>query len=85
MIAIDKLHHLVYCYTIAITVAFCLSFINTDLMLLGSLAGIIAGISKELFDKYIKHKVFDKKDLWASIWGSVLGGIVPYFIYAIFG
>ena len=54
-------------------------------MILGSIAGIIAGISKELFDKYIKHSLFDKKDLWASIWGSVLGGIIPYFIYAIFG
>lgn len=85
MITLDKLHHLVYCYAIAITAAFCLSFINTDLMLLGSLAGIIAGIGKELIDKYIRHKVFDKKDLWASIWGSVLGGIVPYFIYVIFG
>ena len=85
MITLDKLHHLVYCYAIAITAAFCLSFINTDLMLLGSLAGIIAGIGKELFDKYIKHTVFDKKDLYASIWGSLAGGIIPYFIYAIFG
>ena len=54
-------------------------------MILGSIAGIIAGISKELIDKYIKHSLFDKKDLYASIWGSVLGGITPYFIYAIFG
>lgn len=54
-------------------------------MLLGSIVGIIAGIGKELIDKYIKHTIFDKKDLWASIWGSVLGGITPYFIYAIFG
>ena len=66
MKGIDKIYHLVAGFIISLI----FGLINP---VLGLILAIIAGVGKEIYDKYIKKSVIDPLDVIATVLGGVLG------------
>ena len=46
-------------------------------LIFGLLAGVLAGVLKEYaWDKYLKKGVFSNEDIYATLWGTLIGGVV---------
>ena len=70
----DKIYHFVAGFLITAIIVFT---VGPEI---GLAAGITAGILKEGYDKFIKKTKFDFFDLYATIFGSVIGLFVGQFI-----
>jgi len=76
----DKIKHLIAGFTICIVGYFFILFIqryfnfNVQASLVGMLLAFLAGLLKELYDKYIKKTYFDWLD-WAV---TNVGGIIGF-------
>ncbi len=67
----DKLHHLVYTYAIAITVGFLFT------PLAGFIAGCVVGVAKDfILDLWLKRGRFEWLDIAASILGAAMAAII---------
>lgn len=66
MKGIDKVYHLFAGFVIALV----FGFINPTL---GIVAAALAGVGKEIYDKYVKKSVPDPLDAFATIVGGLLG------------
>ena len=66
MKGIDKIYHLVSGFAISLI----FGFINP---VLGLILAIIAGVGKEVYDKYIKKSAIDPLDVIATVVGGILG------------
>jgi len=74
MLERDKQLHILAGLVVFVVVGFLSSPIT------GLIAGILAGLVKEMFDRYIQDENFDIKDLLATVAGAVLGFIVVHKI-----
>ena len=73
----DKLYHLIAGFVIAFIIAFWRPEV-------GLLTAIIAGIAKEVYDKYIKKSYADPVDTIATTVGGILGAAASILIQNIF-
>ncbi len=65
----DKVIHFLAGYTVTAIIGFAIS------LEYGILAGVMAGVLKEVYDEY-KYGGFDAKDLISTLIGVVVGGVV---------
>ena len=70
----DLLYHMIAGFVIAILVSIVLP------VWIAFIIGCLAGLGKELYDKYIRHTFFDWKDLACTCFGSFWGAWVFAFI-----
>jgi len=69
----DKLHHAVYAYAIAIT----LGVLFTPLI--GFIAGCVVGLAKDfILDLWLKNGRFEWLDIAASVIGAILATILTW-------
>lgn len=66
MKGIDKVYHLLAGFLIALV----FGFINPSL---GIVTAALAGVGKEIYDKYVKKSVPDPLDALATVLGGVFG------------
>jgi len=55
---------------------------NVGSWIIGFALGVFSGFIKEIYDKKIKKTQFSWLDFLATIWGSLVGGVmlIPYFV-----
>lgn len=69
----DKVLHAL----VGFAIAFIVSFFSQELAVI---LGVVAGVGKELYDKYVKKTMFDFFDLFATFCG-VFTGVVAYGVF----
>lgn len=79
----DYLYHIIAGGLITLIAAYLINkFWMRDYMLMGALAGILAGFFKEvIWDWYLERGDPDGNDFYATFWGSLTFGILAYFIF----
>jgi hypothetical protein len=66
------LKHAVYSFLIVFVLATLISFFNSNLMFIALIAGLLAGLFKEvIWDKLLGKGTFDWKDLYFDLWGCI--------------
>jgi uncharacterized membrane protein len=70
----DKLYHLIAGFAIALLIAL---LINPTL---GIVTAILAGVGKEVYDKYYKKSTPDPLDALATIVGGIIGLVICLLI-----
>lgn len=71
MKGIDKVYHLIAGFVIALV----FGLINPTL---GIIAASLAGVGKEVYDKYYKKSTPDPLDALATIVGGIIGLVIAY-------
>ena len=80
----DKIKHFIACATI-VTVGLCVAAATKPkLFWIALVAGVVAAIGKELYDKFIKKTSFSSGDIIADFFGYVTGAIIGTLISAAF-
>ena len=78
-IGTDKYMHFLVCEVLAWLIARVLRLCGVDqwaAMAVGFGVAVAVGVSKELYDRYVQHEVFDWQDIVADVIGAVVGAIM---------
>ena len=76
----DKVKHIIAGMVIGLITALLIRIWNSDLMILGAVVALIAGVGKELiWDKWLGKGTPEFTDAWFTLWGGLGMTILMYF------
>ena len=78
----DKKAHVIAGFLVSALVTVVLGFIGKDYWVIaGAGAGVLAGIVKELADRFVNHSKFDPADLGHTALGAIAGSAGLWLVY----